>query len=717
MNVNDKAAKRRGWIKNIAIIFLAIMLVLTLFSNTIMNFSLPEVSAQYCYSGSITTNVTGSGAVEAKESYNVVADRTFKITDVGVKVGSEVKAGDVMFLLDDTGSQDLITAMEELSNLKKSKTELIQKMSNSEYTTAMLELSRLQEDLQLAKNANTKLTAANLTLKTIEDQKNAANEKITNINTKILEIEKKYKSSEFLSDINQAKAEFDTATAASETADAALKQAEQVLKEAEKKKKETANAYETFITQHGDGSQTVDLDQLKKDLAQLELEYQRLNQDYNTFLANDSAPVNEALAKYDELLQRAFLAADELKNGYITDEEYNQIVADMNAALKAYNEANQAFEAAKLEKQRALEDKTIAINYKKEEISKASTNNTDSESYNAERTRLKTEMDNASIAFDNATLAKELAELDATEKTTALEKATDLYEILKLKEEKVGLDATFADLSAQYDKAKSEADNIQSLAKTDSEIMAMERNIQDKALAVEALKKANSDSGDANELELETLEAKIKLKEEEIEKFKDTTALSQFTAPVDGIVTEINFSAGQTANLNDTIAKIQLVDKGYMVQFSLSTDQAKRIRVGDIAKVQNYWGGNVNAIVDSIVPDKNDPQKTKIVTVNVTGDVSIGTNLSFSIGEKSQNYDMVVPISALREDNNGSFVYIVSVKPTPLGNRYTAKRADVQIIAKDNTSAAVSGLNYGDFVIVTSSAPINAGTQVRMVEA
>ena len=34
----------RGWVKNAAIIFLAVLLVLTFFSNTIMNRTLPEAA-------------------------------------------------------------------------------------------------------------------------------------------------------------------------------------------------------------------------------------------------------------------------------------------------------------------------------------------------------------------------------------------------------------------------------------------------------------------------------------------------------------------------------------------------------------------------------------------------------------------------------------------------------------------------------------------------
>ena len=62
----EQKVKKRGWIKNAAIIFLAVMLVLTFFSNTIMNRSLPEAATQVVTSGSIVTKVRGTGTVSAK---------------------------------------------------------------------------------------------------------------------------------------------------------------------------------------------------------------------------------------------------------------------------------------------------------------------------------------------------------------------------------------------------------------------------------------------------------------------------------------------------------------------------------------------------------------------------------------------------------------------------------------------------------------------------
>ena len=53
--------KNRDWVKNAALVFLSVLLVLTFFSNTIMNRSLPEVATQNVTSGSIVARVRGTG--------------------------------------------------------------------------------------------------------------------------------------------------------------------------------------------------------------------------------------------------------------------------------------------------------------------------------------------------------------------------------------------------------------------------------------------------------------------------------------------------------------------------------------------------------------------------------------------------------------------------------------------------------------------------------
>ena len=90
---------------------------------------------------------------------------------------------------------------------------------------------------------------------------------------------------------------------------------------------------------------------------------------------------------------------------------------------------------------------------------------------------------------------------------------------------------------------------------------------------------------------------------------------------------------------------------------------------------------------------------------------------NISVGQRSSNYDVVIPSSAIRQDSNGSFVLMVTSKNTPLGNRYTAKRVDVNVLASDDKNSAVSGgLSNWDYVITSSNAPVEPGSKVRLAE-
>ena len=110
----SEKVKNRGWVKNVAIIFLAVMLVLTFFSNTIMNRSLPEVTGQSVQSGSITTQVRGNGTIEAAETYEVKSADSRKVQSVPVSVGQEVKVGDTLVVLAAGDSEELEKALTEL---------------------------------------------------------------------------------------------------------------------------------------------------------------------------------------------------------------------------------------------------------------------------------------------------------------------------------------------------------------------------------------------------------------------------------------------------------------------------------------------------------------------------------------------------------------------------------------------------------------------------
>ena len=112
--------KNRDWVKNAAIIFLTVILVLTFFSNTIMNRSLPEVATQEVTSGSIVARVRGTGTVTANSNTQVKMEKTRVIRSVLVKVGQQVEAGDVLFTLGEGSSEDIEAAEDKLRELQAS---------------------------------------------------------------------------------------------------------------------------------------------------------------------------------------------------------------------------------------------------------------------------------------------------------------------------------------------------------------------------------------------------------------------------------------------------------------------------------------------------------------------------------------------------------------------------------------------------------------------
>ena len=115
----ENSVRKREWVKTAAIIFLAVLLVLTFFSKTIMNASLPEVAAQQAASGAINARIRGSGTVEASEVYNVTIKQTRKVASVLVKTGQEINVGDTMFVLEAEDSDELKQAETDLETLQQ----------------------------------------------------------------------------------------------------------------------------------------------------------------------------------------------------------------------------------------------------------------------------------------------------------------------------------------------------------------------------------------------------------------------------------------------------------------------------------------------------------------------------------------------------------------------------------------------------------------------
>lgn len=191
----------------------------------------------------------------------------------------------------------------------------------------------------------------------------------------------------------------------------------------------------------------------------------------------------------------------------------------------------------------------------------------------------------------------------------------------------------------------------------------------------------------------------------------------EIKAPMAGTVTQINYYAGQTIKDNTIVMEIKPENEAYTLQFTVSQTQSRRIKPGDPAEIlYNWYGDEITARVATVQRDLMN-RESYIVTCELFGDVNVGSNYTVSIGQQSSDYDYVVPTSCIREDSNGKFVLIVESKSTPLGNRYYARRVDVEIITSDDSQSAITGAFDGFvYVITTTSKPVEENQQVRLAE-
>ena len=254
---------------------------------------------------------------------------------------------------------------------------------------------------------------------------------------------------------------------------------------------------------------------------------------------------------------------------------------------------------------------------------------------------------------------------------------------------------------------------------------ALERDAQldlDEANArLTAVQQNSNVNNSLNAIELREMRRAIEEKRAEIAELRETAGSTSITSMVGGIVASVDIQVDEQATEDKVLMVIEVVDRGYSVSFTASVAQASRVNIGDQADVDRGWfwrpGEELRATLVNIRNSPENPMAERVLRFNITGDVSSGDQLNLVLAQRSENYNIIVPNSAIRTDTNGDFVLVVVPRTSPLGNRYIATRADVNILARDDTHTAVTGALTGwDFVITTSSAPIDPGMQVRLAD-
>lgn len=655
---------KRGWVKNAAIVFLSIMLVLTFFSNTILNRSLPEVAARYVESGTINAKIRGSGTVTAGESYDVVLEQTRKVESVYVHVGDFVNTGDVLFLLSNSDSEELKQAQKALDSMRLAYEKTLLSMDEADYAQENRNIQKAKEDLaeaqaELLKNTVTTDEILNAQL-ALRDAEKVQKE----LNTALADTE------EYLA---EASAEYNALEAKIEGWEEQLEVLEETIDEYKKQIKSLKS---------GSGDLEDELAEAQKDLKKAKESYASLRITYG--------------ADYDALKE----AAEQIAAGSDVIYQMAAIVKDREAT----DPQKIAYEKLQpvLNQVETLEDKVAEY-----------------EALVDGQASVQEQIDKLDDACDDA--EDELDALeddldDAYDTLNDLEREVEGAEFQKaFQEEQVELQAdTVTQLEEQYNDLKDKQNDYESAK---DRVESCQDTLDDLTFALAEQKKADGKIAASQQLDLDNALKEIQEQETLVAELQAESVGAEVTANVSGQISTLNVTAGRDAVAGDTLAVIEVVDRGYTVKLPVTNEQSQKVRIGDKADVTNYyWGEQLDVTLTSIITDPSNPGQGKLLVFTLTGDVSSGQNVTLSVGERSANFDAVIPNSALRTDTNGTFVLVLTVKHSPLGNRYIATRVDVNVLAQDDTTAAVSGLSMGDYVITTSSKPLEAGMQVNMVE-
>lgn len=696
MNENTNPAKRREWVKNAAIIFLTIMLLLTFFSNTIMNYSLPEVATEYVQRGSITEKVRGTGTVEATDPYNVSIDESRVISSVAVKEGDEVKKGDILFYLEDEESTELLEAEKELnslilayqlaviteslevgtvSNIESDRTLTLtqkqqklraaiaaQEAAQTEYDNATLAVAAVNKELGYLGNTVADTTSEKNALSSAQKEANAAGQAVANAQADAS------KASE-----NVSIAENNVTVKENELA-AAKAQAEEM----QNLKNATTNYQATLDAKQGEvNAAQRQADDSKNELDKAENDLKGLESAYDQWAIDNPNASPEEQGKQLEAIHTQEATRDTKKETY---EAAVQTLDTKKSELESIKSSNPQAEYDSRGGDDELKNLQKAAADKENELAQAKQAVIDAKNRVSEAN-------------------KEVADKQ-NEQSNKASAVTNAQQALTDKENSNDITVNKANVSNQLLEAQDRQTRAQTALDKAKEDMA---EIQKELLA---------------EINLESQNDAIELQMEKMKKLEEKAVGAAIEAPVDGTVTKLSKAAGEKTQPEEALAVIQVAGKGFTMAFSATTEQSKKLSVGDIAELQNAWYyDDVKATLASIKPDTNEPAQKKLLTFKVEGDIQAGQSLSLSVGQRSMDYELVVPNSAVREDKNGKFILIVESKSSPLGNRYIATRVDVEVLASDDTHTAISAGLYGyEYVITTATKPVEAGKQVRLTD-
>lgn len=246
-------------------------------------------------------------------------------------------------------------------------------------------------------------------------------------------------------------------------------------------------------------------------------------------------------------------------------------------------------------------------------------------------------------------------------------------------------------------------------------IIARNKEVREAERAVEDAQMAEATDGS-----LENAEAELAALQKEFKKLQVILETKgEVKAPGDGVIKNMSVSTGSQTTEE---ASVILYETGGSLRMTgtIYKDDFKYVEMGGTASVKGSGGTEIpDAQIESISEVEEDKDSRRISILLPENTLSVGETAEFSITREEGPFTICVPLSALREENGRSFVYVTDKENTILGEQLVARKVEVTVRDKNNSYAALEegSLSSEQQVIISTDREISEGSPVRLQES
>lgn len=719
------------WSKKAILIFLVCMLAFTFISRAAASVTVAQVTIANAKQDRLHYVVKGIGTMKSAEEEFLSVLPGYRIERVRVSTGMKVEKDEVLFTysMEDLQKHHSVIKTEiEKLKLQIKYAEVNGSSIYSSTTTApQLSYEQAEENLRVAELA---LKEAEEDYK--ETAKKTKSELLKEKKQEYKEAQKKYEDCEY----NHAK----SLTESRRT----LEDAKTEYSKANQQVGEITfliDQYQSSIlSSNGSGAQNAKESMLKSiyggEAGYIKHKSEVSIAEHNVSRASDDLSLLEKeskliLEQYSNLVTSAYNALENAKASSDFDGSSPNIQAlllEYNNAVLNYQGKQKEFESQIKQQKRNLEDATITANELKwkdirlDELLSAFYLSLNTSGYETARRNLYQFLlgDNAEAIEDNIAtkgLALSRAEEDYNTKLQDNER-----ELKDLTEEIAEIEKIIESMeNGTYDYEEALETKKQTIKAANEAVRVARQNVASLKVQYNIAIQNDKDAVLTNKKNLQLSEITMQGYQIDLEnKKKELEALQglierrgEVSSPSEGTITSLELVAGKTTT-GEELIKIGF--GGYVFKAEFESEYMERINAGDEIKIKTAGEEvGITSIISAV--SLNSSGRYELTVLMLEEEYIIGERAEFEARSQSERYELCIPIQALHKDTSGYYVLVLREQEGILGSETIAVAVPVDLLGKDNFTAAVEGaLCSKDNIITGSNRPVSPSDKVRIKE-